>query len=231
VRNNPINFTDPTGHIEACEENCSEQRRLNKLYDTLGVVGYFKHEINGQFGIEMVDSDITWAKDNLMTAYHALSMINIKLNGYLKSMVGGTTFTLTGGGNQYWGQTSSTGVTYHVANGNTKIPLINFLHETGHLLDFIPATKDIFSDPFRPEKGGATPTWVKDGYVNSDLLGDMFYQPVQAIPMNEPNDPNEYWADSFGNYVAGNINLTELTGEGQNMYDYVYRALSPYINP
>ena len=87
VRNNPVNFTDPTGHIEACEENCSEQRRLNRWYDTLGAVDYFKHEIKEQFGIKIIDNGVKWAKDNLMTGYHALFMVNQKLNGHLKSMV------------------------------------------------------------------------------------------------------------------------------------------------
>jgi len=225
--NNPVNFTDPSGHFEACEENCREQKRLSMLYDALGAVGYFKHEIKGQFGIEIIDSGVKWAKDNLMTAYHALFMINTTLNGHLKSMVGGTTFELTGGGNQYYGWTRPNKVEYHVLDGNTKIPLVNFLHETGHLLDLVPATYNVFSDPLRNE----TPTWVKDGYVNRELLGGVFSQPVQAMPMDEPYDPYEYWADAFANYVAGNINLTEKTGAGQKMYDYVNGALSPYITP
>lgn len=226
-RNNPVRYNDPSGHIPACEENCKEQRRLEKLYDKLGAVNYFKHEIKNQFGIKMVDSGVKWAVDNLMTAYHALSLINTKLNSHLKSMVSGTTFTLSGGGNQYYGRTFADRVEYHVFDGNTKLPLINFLHETTHLLDFVPATYNVFSDPLRSE----TPTWVKDGYVDRDLLGDKFNQPVQSIPMNEPNDPNEYWADAFANYVAGNINLAEPTGKGQNMYDYVFGVLNPYANP
>jgi hypothetical protein len=208
VRNNPVNFTDPTGHIEACEENCSEQRRLNKLYNSLGAVDYFKHEIKGQFGIEMIDSGVKWAKDNLMTAYHALSMINTTLNGKLKSMAGGSTFELTTGGNEYWGRTDISKVTYHVKDGNTKLPLINFLHETGHLLDNVPNLINAFSDQIEE-----TPNWVdENGYVDRKILGDKFRQPVQAIPMNEPFDPWEYWADSFANYVAGNIDLSNLRG-------------------
>lgn len=138
-------------------------------------------------------------------------------------MVSGTTFTLTGEGNQYWGQTISTGVTYHVLNGNTKIPLINFLHETGHLLNSVPALDNAFSGQIM-----GTPDWVKDGYVDRDILLDMFYEPVQAIPMNEPNDPWEYWADAFANYVAGNIDLSKR--RGQDMAKFVNGALGPYIN-
>jgi len=226
-RNNPVRYNDPSGHIPACEENCIEQRRLDKLYDKFGAANYFKHEIKNQFGLVMVDSGVKWSKNNLMTAYHALFMINTKLNGHLKSMVGETRFILMGGGNQYYGRTFADRVEYHVLDGNTKLPLINFLHETGHLLDFVPATYNVFSDPLRY----GTPTWVKDGYVDKYLLGDKFNQPVQSIPMNEPNDPNEYWADAFANYVAGNINLAEPTGEGQKMYDYVFGALNPYANP
>lgn len=49
--------------------------------------------------------------------------------------------------------------------------------------------------------------------------------------MDEANDPNEFWADAFANYVAGNINQKEPSGEAQKMYDYVHDALNPYANP
>ena len=227
VKNNPINYTDPTGHREACEENCNEQRRLDRLYDTLGAVEYFQHEIKSQFGIEMIDRGMNWAKNNLMTAYHALYLVNLKLNGNLKSMLGGTSFELSGGGNEYYGWTHPTKVEFHVSNGNYKIPLTNFLHEIGHLLDFVPATADVFSGPLKD----TTPNWVdSNGYVDANLLLGKLYQPVQAkyIP-GEDFDENEYWADAFANYVASNIDLSNPAGK--NMHDYVTGALSPYANP
>jgi hypothetical protein len=46
--------------------------------------------------------------------------------------------------------------------------------------------------------------------------------------MREPYKPNEYWADAAANFVAGNINLAESSGEAQNMYDSVNGMLFPY---
>ena len=233
VNNNSINFSDPTGHL-ACEDSfygcVKNQEDISKV--NTNAISYWKWAISRISGIKMVDSaEQKWGLKNLQTAFRALDMINNILNGNLRSMVNGTLFTITGGGNQYYGITNSTGVTYHVHNQNTKIPLINFLHETGHLLDSVTSTKDVFSDPFRSENGGAAPTWVHDGYVDRALLGNKFKEPVQAKPMNEADSPNEFWADAFANYVAGNINLLEPSGEGQKMYDYVHDALNPYANP
>ena len=43
--------------------------------------------------------------------------------------------------------------------------------------------------------------------------------------------PNEWWADAFANYVAGNINVNEPTGTGRDMYNYVHDALQQNIIP
>jgi RHS repeat-associated protein len=226
TNNNPVRYTDPTGHKVTCEvdENCKQSQRLSRFTG----IRFWKALIKDEFGIWMKDDKdkMKWSLANVQTAYKALNMINNKLNGYLKKLVGGTTFTMTDGGNQYYGITDSTGVTFHAASSNTKIPIINFLHETGHLIDAVPATLDAFSGQIE-----GTPDWVKDGYVDSEILGKKFNEPVQAKPMNEPYSTDEYWADAFANYVAGNINLQEPTGAGQAMYDFVSGALAPYINP
>ncbi len=120
------------------------------------------------------------------------------------------------GGKNYF-----SGVVFHTYRSDTKIPLINFLRETGHMIDY--SKNNGYSNPLKN-----TPTWVKDGYVNRELLGDMFRQPVQALPMGEAYQPTEYWADAFGNFAADNILLKEQdpTGNGQKMYDYVYGVLN-----
>ena len=225
VNNNPVRYKDPGGHIPVCEGtgSCSDQWRQDKAYARYGEIGYMKYEIKYEFGIKMEESDgMKWSRNNLQTAYNSLKMINDKLQGNLKSMVSGTAFTIMGGGNQYYGKTRSTGVKYHVASSSTQLPLVNFLHETGHLLDNVPATEDVFSGQVP-----TTPTWVKDGYVDRGILGRKFSEPVQAIPMNEPNSPGEYWADAFANYVADNIDLMKSAGQG--MYNFVAAALAPYV--
>lgn len=232
VLNNPIRHTDPTGHKVTCDadEDCKLSQQLTHLHG----VSYWKAAIKGDFGIKMVDDKVKWSENNLTTAYDALSSFNVKLNGNLKTMVGGTTFTMTSQAqcsdengakfDCYHGLTDGTGVTFYSSSPSLNIPLINFLHETSHLIDAVPATKDVFS--------GSLPgnlTWVKNGYVNSELLLHKFAQPVQAKPMNEPNDPDEYWADALANYVAGNIDLSQSAGV--DMATDVAKALQPYINP
>jgi len=172
----------------------------------------------------MKDDKVKWSLANVQTAYKALNMINDELNGNLYKLVVGTTFTMTDGGNKYFGITDSTGVTFHVASPNTKIPLTNFLHEASHLIDAVPATKDAFSGSL-PEKA----TWIEDGYVNDDLLLGKLVEPVQAKPMNEPYYRDEYWADAFANYVANNIDLNQAAG--LDMATDVTNAFQPFINP
>ena len=231
VRYNPLKYTDPSGH-DPCDEdgNCYNAQGWYRAKNAprLSTVDTWKMMINGKFGITMEDSEkMTWSLENLKTAYHSLNMIDDKLNDNLRKIVSGTTFTIMGGGNQYYGQTKYTGVDFHVKYGppakdSTKIPVINFLHETGHLLDTVLATRGVFSGPLN----GKTPTWVKDGYLNSELLINQSGQPVQAKPMNEPYDTGEYWADAFGNYVSDNIDTSQSAG--MNMFNFVNDALNPY---
>jgi hypothetical protein len=120
--------------------------------------------------------------------------------------------------------TRSSGIEFHTLNENTKLPIINILHELGHLLDSVPATNDAFS---RQIEG--IPEWVNDkGFVNRDILLRRFNQPVQALP-DEAFDRDEYWADAFANYAADNIDL--LDPIGQKMYEFVKLALKKYIYP
>ena len=228
-----MKYTDPSGHYY-CEGSSDCEFNKYHLYtaDQLTELATetLKYLIPEKFGIEMVDGTMNWSLENLSTTYDALKTIDDKLNGNLKSMVGRTTFTMAFQGkctdedgsmrDCYHGESSSTGVTYYSSYSSVKLPIINILHETGHLLNFVPATNNVFSDPLK-----AKLEWVgDDGYVRRDILGDMFFEPVQSRPMKEPNNPWEYWADAFGNYMAGNIDLSDPLGS--DMANYVSGALS-----
>ncbi len=226
---NPIRYNDPSGHF-ACEDGNDGWSKPRIGFPIAGAdsVGYWTGVIFSKFGIKMLDSSTRkWDVDNLKTAYSALNMINNKLMGKIKRFIGGTAFVITDGGNKYWGQTNSMGVTYHTFDANTKLPLINFLHETGHLLDSVPASANVFSGPLK----GTTPNWVdSNGYVDANLLLGNLDQPVQAKYISgEDFDINEYWADAFANYMAGNIDSSNPAGK--DMHDYVTGALSTYANP
>jgi len=48
---------------------------------------------------------------------------------------------------------------------------------------------------------------------------------VQARQTFQDFGPSEQWADAFGNYVAGNINLSDPAGIA--MYNFVTQTLFP----
>ncbi|MPM85908.1 hypothetical protein SDC9_132991 [bioreactor metagenome] len=123
------------------------------------------------------------------------------------------------------GRAHTWGIEFHTASSDTDLPLKNFLHEVGHVIDYANSCR--FSKPFDKDRGGSTPVWVKDGYVNEKLLLANLTEPVQSKYIsNEDNDPYEFWADAFANYVGDNINTGELTGAGKQMYDDVHRILN-----
>jgi RHS repeat-associated protein len=236
VRNNSINYSDPSGHIEACEENCSEQKRLNKVYDTLGAVGYFKHEIKGQFGITMDDQGGThgtnraWNLESLRQVYGALVIVDRALNGHLSDMIGGTTFWLSENiGGYYHGDTSADGIEFEVRSGYVS-PYANIYHEIGHLLDAVPDTYNAFSDQLP-----ANSEWINQVNKRVDytfLLQSTIVDPVYTYgqdavqdrsAVNYSNKSWEQWADTFSNYVASNI------PQGTAMYRFVSDALAPFI--
>jgi len=226
VRNSPIKYNDPSGNKPTCEkgENCKQEQRFFKLTEKR----FWKALIKDDFGIKMLESDKReWSINNLRTVYNALNAIEDKLNGILKTMIGGTTFTTKdhpSPNGSYSGQASPTGIDFKIDSTKTELPLINILHEIGHLLDFVPATKDVFSGQIKGD-----PVWTKEGYVDRGILGNKFREPVQAEPMGESYDHDEYWADAFANYVAGNINL--MQSAGLDMNNFVTEALAPYVNP
>jgi RHS repeat-associated protein len=232
VRNNPINRVDPSGHWDDCNLEDSQCHTINFEVTEGTLISW----TSGIYGVSMANSEeMTWSKANLRTAYQSLNMINSKLNGHLKSLINGTTFKIMGGGDQYKGITSPTGIDFYVANGSTLIPNTNFLHETGHLIDFVPATANVFSGPLTADRNNPSnnPDWTANGFVNEKLLLGKLFQPVQASYIKdkagnllEDFDTNEYWADAFANYVADNINKSQSAG--MNMYNYVNDALNPY---
>ncbi len=226
VNNNPLRYTDPTGH-DVCDEegNCYNTQGWYraKYAQRLSTIDTWKMMIWGKFGITMAESnERSWSFNNLNIAYNSLEIENEKMNGKLKKMVGGTTFTITDGGNQYYGWTSDGyHVAFHVASNNTIIPMINFLHETGHVINFR------YANAFSGQING-DPDWTDEGFVDSDILVDKTSEPVQALP-EEAYSSDEYWADAYANYIIDNINLLE--DAGKQMSDFVKNALDPYINP
>jgi RHS repeat-associated protein len=232
VNNDPVRYNDPSGHV-VCEvgEPCGIGASYVKETSVKQMIANLEDRIKNKFGVKLEYDKVKWNDVNISTAYKALFLFDNILKGKLKAIIGGTTFTMTDGGDDYYGITTSSGVTFHVAGTDTQIPLVNFLHETSHLIDAVPATKDLFSGSL-PTK----PTWVKDGFVDERILLGNLAQPVQAKYILDANGKqteaysrDEYWADAFANYVADNINVKRPAGAA--MVTDVVNALNQYHTP
>jgi hypothetical protein len=232
VLGNPIVNTDPSGHRVVCdaEEDCDEAQKLSRLDDE----GYWKELIKYDFGVKMADkggiqgTNRAWDLPSLQQVYDALSNVDRALNGRLFDMISGTTFWLSENTKAlYHGDTSSTGIEFEVRSGYVS-PYVNIYHEIGHLIDTVPRTADVFSGQLP-----ANADWIgTDSYVKRDyLINRSIADPSWAIAQDAVQDrsvpenslkSSEQWADTFSNYVAGNV------PQGSNMYTFVSGAINTY---
>jgi hypothetical protein len=194
-----------------------------------------KRNIKVKYNITMSDKGgKAWRLKNLRIVYASLQNIDNALNGTLKSLVGGATFKLMNQNpedGQYHGVThlDGSGVDFYTL-GDDAIRQMNIYHEVGHLIDNVPGMKNVFTDAVKNQKN---PSWVRDGYVNTDALvigrvPDAYYGTTDATQAYN-SGPSEEWADAFANFVAGNIDLSKPTGPGIDMHNFVTAALAPYI--
>jgi len=241
VRNNPIKYTDPSGHDIACDDEmskseCARERRIGRA-DT---VGEWKSLIKDEFGITMSEKSDdhntnpkAWNMQNLMIIYNALNTINGALNGKLKSLADGATFkwgeysNSDCSGGTYCGRTYGTTIEFFNV-GQAGIRLQNIFHEFAHVLDNSPNTFNAFSHA----EGINNPEFLDDnGRLDYSALinksHDMYQDNLSAYTDDMVKAQNEHWGDMFANYVAGNIDLT--SPEGQAMNEFVQGALRPYI--
>ena len=228
VNNNPLRYTDPSGHEIACgneisASECKKERRISKANTATD----WKRLIKGDFGITMSDNKHNWDVKNLILVYFGLEQIDSLFGGKIKSIVGDSVFQLDGNvAGHYSGYTQGRTITFYTG---TTVPEQNLYHEFGHLLD------NIYNDTFTNSLRG-DPHVSKDGsyLYGGDNLGIINSNATLKNPsrVGDPNwvggidslqhpsgDPVEQWADMLANYVAGNIDLSK-TG-GAEMYGTV----------
>jgi hypothetical protein len=151
------------------------------------------------------------------------------LNGHLFDLIGGTTFWLTENTKAiYHGDTYSTGIEFEVRSGYVS-PYANIYHEIGHLIDAVPRTADVFSGqlPANADWISKESRRVDTIYLRDPLIYDSVWtsgvSAVQDVSVPENFlKTSEQWADTFSNYVAGNIR------QGSNMYNFVSGAINTY---
>jgi len=235
VSNNPTNLVDPSGHLECSKED------LECVLLQKGTEKDWTVQIKNKYGISVTNNKnvgTDWKLRNLKILFDSLRTINNKLNGNLQSFTQGHTFSLDefvpydqNDDGQYGSVVHDDDTKENYADislttkGLSDLRELNIFHEVGHLIDLV--KQNVFSDLLdNTKKGGATPSWVKDGYVDRTLLGDKYLEPVQSQPRGESYNPSEYWADAFANYVSGNIRY-----DGKLTTDFVSNALDLYIAP
>ncbi len=100
---------------------------------------------------------------------------------------------------------------------------MNIYHEVGRLIDFRSNNK--YTNAVTNE---GDPSWVSsDNKINPEALkslnitNDPNYSSLQARQTYRDFGPSEQWADAFGNFVAGNIDLSTIGGPGIAMYNFI----------
>jgi hypothetical protein len=256
VRNNPINFGDPSGHF-ACGDGFNDQR-CGGEYDPF--LEYSKADYNklilSKFGVTMSDSYETWNFKNTVSMYIAMEVMNNALNGNLKLVARG------------WGmrfrQTPYRGIVTSPYEGETAgafidfyadtqgIPYQNIYHEFGHLVNdgavgigmnivgslLSARVYDAYGrfvlgnngTAYERTDSGYTKAYLWDPNRNaSDIRALQHPTATNAQGQRtEPDNANEEWPDIWANYVAKNIDMASPQGRARS--NWISSILAPIRN-
>jgi RHS repeat-associated protein len=249
VINNPLKYVDPTGNNYECGPDgiwCDDKPENDDDYPPLDYTpppespppppkDPSKSEMEdyiASFGITLQGD---WSLSLLTNLWDAL----FTYIGYeeLILWLQGSSITLISGGigtcdiHKYSGWTDGKIITFY-SNGATN-PIINILHEFGHLVD------NIWGDFFTNSLYNVEFTWGGidfagwDGKNYSSLPSDI----VRSVGLISPNIGGgnawqqkggithyEDWADIFSNAMIGNIN--PLSDLGSQMYNFAYKMIN-----
>jgi hypothetical protein len=230
VRNNPVNRVDPSGHLDTCGAASGFNKQCER--DNYWTLDQYKNLIASEYGVLLVDTGSShgngtgpkaWDFDSAKQVYLALGIIDDKLNGQLKPKIKGSTFTLNGyDTDHYHGNTGTKYIDFETG-GSFPSPYINIFHEVGHLIDANSEGGNHFSNALTHYNH----TWIaQDGKINLIALlnpdvSDPYWTTGQDALQGtnySGTTPDEQWADTFANYVAGNINMVEDIGN--DMYNF-----------
>ena len=236
VLNNPLRYTDPSGH-KYCdgqgESDCS--RYSNSIEHT--ALKYrirfrgnwkLKDKVAALEAAEAVGSAFATerglgetASTAFRTKYKPITLVSVADYEYVGR-------TYKDGCKTEVSTITCADITY----GYFQSTVNNIVHEFGHLLDNRPGMQNVFTNAVTEE---GSPSWVSGDKINSNALlnpnsvYDPNYGTAEAIQGILTVGPPDQWADAFANYVAGNIDLTDPNGPGADMYTFVTGALAPHI--
>jgi RHS repeat-associated protein len=231
MNNNPVRYRDPSGHFSSEPEGCHtpackppSKPKLPKppAEPPTNPTESEMIEYIESFGITLEGN---WTGAMLANLWEALFThigyrdLALWLNGKTATLVwGGSRTCPEGMDGCYGGLTSYTTVTFSATN--MVNPVINVLHELGHLVDNL--WGDYFTNSLETQTftlGGYLAGWDGEAYrslprgtVKDQALvsrnvggGDAWQQ--RGGPANF-----EDWADIFSNGIMGNINMTDPLG-------------------
>ena len=188
------------------------------------------------YGVKLIDTGSgsrgngtgakAWDLKGTMQVFYALKFANNAVNGRLRSLIGGSEFTLNNyTTDKYHGNTGAGYIDFQTG-GAFPPPYINIFHEVGHLIDANSTGGDYYSDKLASQNRN----WItQEGKIDTKnalldpTVSDPYWSNDQAQDALQGTNhtgqgPNEQWADTFANYVAGNINM--LTTAGNDMYNF-----------
>ena len=229
VGNNPLRYTDPSGHGRESTD-CGpdgmycEQNRIG--------CNNIRCSILHDYGVELVDTGSNhhngsgpkaWNSVNTMQVYSALGIVNNAVNGKLKSLIGGSVFTLNDYTEGYYHGNTDKGYIDFETGVPLPPPYINIFHEVGHLIDVNSAGGNYYSGKLANQnRNWITPEGRIDtnALLNKEISDPYWPNPQDALQgtNHTGQGPNEQWADTLENYVAGNIDV--LTTAGNDMYNF-----------
>ena len=252
VSANPVNRTDPTGMCEDSDGDgrCNSGWQCFRLKDPIAI----KYCLSGKqcpqeppsdisatqlikyintFGITLSGNWTGTYLDNLSEAlFTHIRSKNIErwLNGKKVTLsLGGKATCMEDKNSCYYGETGTSSITFY-ATGTTN-PIINMLHEFGHLSDN--TWSDYFTNAlekvqFIDSEGNYIAGW--DGKKYKSLIASEVRDFALKSPNFEGQDawqqrggtPHwEDWADIFSNYIIDNINQNDVLG--RQLYDFAKR--------
>jgi hypothetical protein len=172
--------------------------------------------------LDSVGGAKAWSKANAQVVYEAIQNIDLAVGGQLADKLKGANVVfrmeeqppVPGRSHSYSGWTHGTRIDFYT-EGNDLLRRQNVYHEVGHMLDNVSNLAQ-----FAGDLGGSNPSWIEGNAFAPDVLkSSSVYDPNwrTADAVQHPNPTpaevwGELWADSFANYLAGNINVRSVAG-------------------
>jgi RHS repeat-associated protein len=246
--NNPINFTDPTGHYP-CNIDSSED------CDFKVTMSFWEQSLKERYGIKLSGDWSFWPL-NVEYMYRALEKMDTKLRGIIE-FTNGATYSMKQDPSFYGGQAKYNGdIDFHT---HKQLPYQTIYHEVVHAIDY--GSGEYFTRTLNKKKiyadtdngclfvmGGPAGTDYQrnsDGYKNHYLVDPSGLtveaeQHTGSYNCGNYDSPDwcqagrssdEEWADLVANYVSDNFSSDPIGTARKNWVTKQWYTYFRYISP